>query len=66
MHSTDIIVIKALDHLVAQAEQFVIELKAYSATPASAVRVAEDVVAGFHRKRRRMLEEIMLVPMGEC
>ena len=66
MHSCDHIVIKTLDQLVAHAEQFVCELKAYSVTPASALLAAEQVAADFHQKRRTMLEDMMLFPMGEC
>lgn len=66
MHASDLVVIHALDQLIRQAEQFVVELQAYSVTPASAVRAAEEVAAGFHRKRRTMLEEMMLDPVGTC
>ena len=66
MHTSDLIVIAALNQLVAEAEQFVVELRAYSLTPASAVRVAEAAAANFHQQRRDMLDEMMLYPAGEC
>ena len=66
MHPTDHFVIDALDQLVAHADQYVAELKAYSTTPARALVVAEAVAADFHRKRRSMLETMIMFPAGEC
>ena len=66
MHTSDHIVIHTLDKLVAQAEQFVVELKGYGATPRSALRRAERMAADFHRRRRDMLDEMMRSPAGRC
>ena len=66
MHTADHIVIATLDQLVAQADQFVVELRSYRMTPRNALRRAEAVAADFHRKRRDMLDEMMLFPAGEC
>ena len=66
MYTSDRIVIDTLNQLVAQAEQFVVELKSYSVTPGSALRRAEEVAADFHRRRRDMLDEMMLFPAGTC
>ena len=66
MHTTDHLVISTLDRLIAHAEQFVSELRSYGATPASALLVAEETAADLHRKRRTMLEDMMLVTIGEC
>ena len=66
MHASDRIVIAVLDQLVAHAHALAAELTDYAATPARARLAAEEVAANFVQRRRDMLDDIMLCPIGEC
>ena len=54
-----------LDQLIMRTEELAIELQSFEGLPVSAFLAAEQVAADLHDRRRLMLEEVILSPVGE-